>query len=90
MRFHQWLKFNGVVVAAAAALVMTNPARAHVRIIVPNGGEVLEVGSTYTIEWTIVIQHNQLNWDLWYSITGPGGPWTTIVENLPPDRKSVV
>ncbi len=84
MRFHQWLKFNGVVVAVAAALVMANPARAHVRIIVPNGGEELEVGSTYTIRWTIVIQHNQQNWDLWYSTTGPGGPWTTIVANLPP------
>ena len=84
MRFHQWLRFNGVVVAAAAALVMANPARAHVRISVPNGGEELEVGSIYTVRWTIVIQHNQLNWDLWYSTTGPGGPWTTIVENLPP------
>ncbi len=84
MRFHQWLKFNGVVVAAAAALVMTNPARAHVRIIVPNGGEELEVGSIYTIKWTIVIQHNQLTWDLWYSTTGAFGPWIVIAENLPP------
>ena len=84
MRFHQWLKVNCVVVAAAAALVMANPARAHVRLIVPNGGEELEVGSIYTIEWTILIQHNQLNWDLWYSTTGPGGPWIVIAMNLPP------
>ena len=84
MRFHHWLKINGVVVAVAAALVMANPARAHVRLIVPNGGEELEVGSIYTVEWTIVIQHNQLNWDLWYSTTGEFGPWTVIAENLPP------
>ena len=89
MRFHQWLKVNGVVVAAAAALVMANPARAHVRLDLPNGGEELEVGSIYTVEWTILIQHNQLNWDLWYSTTGAFGPWTVIAENLPPGSFSV-
>ena len=84
MRFHQWLKVNGLVATAAAALVMTNPARAHVRLIVPNGGEELEVGSIFTVRWTIVIQHNQQNWDLWYSTTGSTGPWTVIAMNLPP------
>ncbi|MEE9130145.1 MAG: hypothetical protein V3T84_09015 [Phycisphaerales bacterium] len=84
MRFHQWLKVNGVLVAAAAALVMANPARAHVRLDLPNGGEELEVGSIYTIQWTILIQHNQLNWDLWYSTTGSNGPWIEIAMDLPP------
>ncbi len=84
MRFHQWLKVNGVVVAAAAALVMANPARAHITLDLPNGGEEFEVGSIYTIRWHINIQHNQLNWDLWYSTTGSNGPWTVIAMNLPP------
>ena len=25
-----------------------------------------------------------LNWDLWYSVTGPGGPWIEIAADLPP------
>ncbi len=84
MRSHQWLKVNGVVVAAAAAMVLANPARAHVNLDLPNGGEELEVGSMYTIQWHIVIQHNQLNWDLWYSTTSANGPWTVIAMDLPP------
>ena len=89
MRFHQWLKVNGVVVAAAAAVVMANPARAHVHLHFPNGGEVLEVGSIYTIEWHIVIAHDLLNWDLWYSTTGPTGPWIAIAMNLAPGSGAV-
>ncbi len=89
MRFHRWLKVNVVVVAAAAALVLANPARAHVILDLPNGGEELEVGSMYTIQWHIVIQHNQLNWDLWYSTTGSNGPWTVIAMDLPPGSFAV-
>ncbi len=89
MRFHQWLRFNGVVVAAAASLVMANPARAHVRLDLPNGGEELEVGSIYTIQWTILISHNLQNWDLWYSTTGLNGPWIAIAMDLPPGSGSV-
>ena len=89
MRFHQWLKVNGVVVAAAAAFVMANPARAHVRLDLPNGGEELEVGSIYTIQWTILISHSLQNWDLWYSTTGSNGPWTVIAMNLAPGSGAV-
>ena len=68
---------------------MAGPAYGHVRLIVPNGGEELEVGTVFTIEWTILIQHNQLNWDLWYSTTSSTGPWTQIVMNLPPGSFNV-
>ena len=74
---------------AGILLAAVGPAYGHVRLIVPNGGEQLDVGSVFTIQWTIVIQHNQLNWDLWYSTTGPTGPWTPIVMNLTPGSPSV-
>ena len=89
MRFHRWLKVNVVLVAAVAALVMANPARAHIQLDLPNGGEELEVGSIYTIQWHILIQHNQQNWDIWYSTTGSTGPWIVIAENLPPGSFAV-
>ncbi len=86
---------SNCLTSAASALVagillaVAGPAYGHVRLIVPNGGERLDVGSVFTIEWTIVIQHNQLNWDLWYSTTGPTGPWIPIVMNLPPGNQNV-
>ena len=64
------------------------PAWAHVTLLAPNGGEVLEVGSTFTVRWQINIAHNLLNWDLWYSTTGAGGPWIEIAMDLPPGSGS--
>jgi len=49
--------------------------QAHVKVIKPNGGEVLAAGSAYTLEWGVIIPHNTKNWDLWYSTTGENGPW---------------
>ncbi len=69
--------------------LFASPARGHVHLHSPNGGEEMEVCSQFTITWHIVIQHNQLNWDLWYSTTGAGGPWTTLAFNLPPGSPAV-
>lgn len=62
---------------------MTAPCSAHVALVAPNGGEMLPVGSTFTIQWQILVAHNTLNWDLEYSITGASGPWLPIAMNLP-------
>ena len=64
-------------------------ARAHVILDAPNGGEVLTVGQVFTIEWHVQIAHGLQNWDLWYSTTGPGGPWTPIATDLPPGSPTV-
>ena len=72
-----------VLLMAAVLALSASPARAHVTIDAPNGGEQLEVGSVFSITWRITIQHTLLNWDLWYSTTGAGGPWTPIAMNLP-------
>jgi len=64
-------------------LLVTATARAHVQLDAPNGGEVLQVGSTFLISWHVAIAHVTQNWDLWYSTTGSGGPWIPIVMDLP-------
>ncbi len=83
MRVLAVISIRSLFVAAVVLACSATAARAHVHLHDPDGGEVLEVGSVFTIEWHIVIQHNQLNWDLWYSTTGSSGPWTTIAMNLP-------
>jgi hypothetical protein len=67
-----------------AGLLSASPALAHVTLNTPNGGEQLQVGSQVQIEWTILIMHGQLNWDLWYSNSGPNGPWIPMAMDLPP------
>ena len=64
--------------------LFASPAPGHVQLLAPNGGEDLEVCSQFSIRWQINIAHSLLNWDLWYSTTGAGGPWTTLAFNLPP------
>lgn len=59
-------------------------AVAHVALDAPNGGEVLEPGSVFTIVWHDVIYHGPANYDLWYSTTGPNGPWIVIVADITP------
>ena len=73
------------VALLVATLGLTSlSAQAHVNLTAPDGGEVLAAGSTIQIEWTVAIEHNLLNWDLWYSIEGPNGPWTVIEEDIAP------
>lgn len=66
------------------AVLLATPAFAHVELLGPNGGETLARGSIATIEWRIAAGHDTQNWDLYYSTTGAGGPFLTIVENHPP------
>jgi hypothetical protein len=75
----------GTTVAFSLATVILGPgmSNAHTTLQVPNGGEVLAGGSSFTIRWRVDIQHNTENWDLWYSTTGVGGPWIVIAEDLP-------
>lgn len=74
---------NRVLLPVGAALLAATSAFGHTTLDQPNGGEVLPAGSTYTIEWHVVVQHNTLDWDLWYSTTGAGGPWIPIALDLP-------
>ncbi len=78
-----------VSVAIAATVMATAGADAHVRLDAPNGGEILMAGTTTTVEWHIQIEHPLENWDLWYSLEGPNGPWLEIATDLPPGDPSI-
>ena len=60
----------------------TGSAAAHVALDLPNGGEILQVGSVYTIMWHDTVQHGPARYHLWYSTTGPNGPWHGIAFDL--------
>ena len=70
-------------VAIFSMLQLAGNANGHVDLLDPNGGETLEVGSNFTIRWQVIIPHEIQNWDLWYSTTGAGGPWTELAMDLP-------
>ena len=53
-----------VLVGTCGMWLSAAPAVGHVTLNDPNGGEVLEVDSVFTIEWTIAIAHSLQNWDL--------------------------
>lgn len=78
-----------LLAAIASMFQLAGNAKAHVTLSDPNGGEVLEVGSIYTIRWSNAIPHDIQNWDLWYSSTGAGGPWIVIAMNLPAGDPSI-
>jgi hypothetical protein len=65
-------------------MLFTGQVHAHVTLDFPNGGEVLEAGSVTQIEWHDVVTHGSADYDLWYSTTGPEGPWIVINSDLPP------
>jgi PKD repeat protein len=57
---------------------------AHVAVTDPDGGEHLEVGSTYTIRWFDTVNHGPADYDLWFSVSGSQGPWLEIAADLTP------
>ncbi len=77
-RLPAWMLPTALMVLAAAASV-----HAHVGLDSPNGGESLTGDSTFMVEWHIIIPHDTLDWDLWYSTASATGPWTIIAEDLP-------
>lgn len=78
-----------VALVVAICAVATPAVHAHVGLDSPQGGEVLRVGSIYTIQWHVIIQHNTQNWDLEYSLNGTAGPWIPIATDLPVGNPAV-
>ena len=70
-------------------IVCAGDVKAHVILDAPNGGEVLIAGTIFVITWHVQISHNLQNWDLWYSTSGPAGPWIPIAMNLFPGSSAV-
>ncbi|MFQ6616014.1 MAG: T9SS type A sorting domain-containing protein [Fidelibacterota bacterium] len=69
------------------SLVLGNPVWGHVDLIYPVGGETFEFGDKVNIQWQITIQHEQENWDLYFSPDG-GVSWEVIESNLGPAETS--
>lgn len=59
-------------------------AHAHIKVLNPIGGEMLEPGEVLRIEWEILITHDTQNWDIYFSRDN-GTTWETIVMNLSVD-----
>lgn len=69
---------------ALAFLLLATPAFAHVELDAPNGGETLVLGEPYQVTWSILVNHNTINWDLFYSTESDNGPWTPIALDIEP------
>ncbi|MFQ5447103.1 MAG: multicopper oxidase domain-containing protein [Saprospiraceae bacterium] len=68
-------------------LCLSFAGKAHVAVDYPAGGETFTAGETVTIQWHIVIPHNTLNWDLFFSSDG-GTTWEAIQMDVPPGELS--
>jgi len=56
-------------------------AFSHVGLDYPEGGENFHPGQTISIEWHIIISHNTMNWDLYFSDDG-GENWQEIALDI--------
>ncbi len=63
-------------------VVSAVPVQAHVALDFPNGGEVLRAGYVAQIVWHDVVSHGPAVYNLWYSTTGPEGPWIVVASSL--------
>ncbi len=57
-------------------------ASAEVELMSPHGG-AFDVGSQCSIEWMITGERLTENFDLYYSVDGPRGPWQKIAIDVP-------
>jgi hypothetical protein len=83
------MRLSSLLFAWLPLLGLENALEAHADLTAPNGGEVFVVGSPITIEWVVTIEHDTENWDLWYSTSGPSGPWLELALDLPPGDVSM-
>lgn len=83
MRINAKLRSTAIAVASLLTFAAAEN-RAHVSMDAPDGGESFTGGTTQLIRWHVVISHNTLNWDLWYSVSGSLGPWIEIAVDIPP------
>ncbi len=67
------------------SITLVYSAGAHVRMIYPAGGESFFTGSDVTVEWIRDQEHNQLNWDLYFSSDG-GSTWQPIRLDIPENQ----
>lgn len=70
------------LMAAVVLVLVSNRAYSHTQLFSPNGGEELHFSDQFSVLWEVSISHELENWDLWYSIDSPDGPWIDIAMNI--------
>ncbi len=70
-------------------LLPASRAEAHVALHHPVGQETFAPGLQVTIEWEVIIPHNQIDWDLYLSTDG-GTTWEVLAEGLPLEQLTYV
>jgi len=78
------LKYSGFVIFLFSVFV-SFASKGHPVLDFPTGGENFQAGEIITIQWHIAIEHEQEDWDLYFSPDG-GQTWETIVSDLRPDE----
>jgi hypothetical protein len=80
---------KSVIIKLLFALSLCGPVQlsAHVYLDYPQGGESFVAGQIITVEWTNVIPHNTLNWDLFFS-PDDGNTWNIIQMDIPFEQLS--
>ena len=71
------------MVGLLIVLIMTS-ATGHPVVVFPAGGENFQAGENITLKWRIAIDHEQENWDLYFSPDG-GETWEIIVLDINPE-----
>ncbi len=75
---------NKRIVLLLFCVLVTFNVKAHVNLINPLGGEIFNSGETVNIQWEITVNHNLINWDLYFSEDG-GNTWEPIALDISKD-----
>lgn len=75
--------FTARLAGGCLLITASGPVAAHVILESPNGGEIIESGSMFIIQWRVLIQHDTLNWDLLLSTESVSGTYVPIALDLP-------
>jgi len=76
-------QLRSLLALLAATAVLAPAALAHVRVDAPNGGEILQSQSIFTIEWVDTINHGTgVTYEIELSTDG-GTTWVQVVNGLP-------
>lgn len=59
---------------------------AHVSLVYPVGGEVFAPGTMIKIQWNLEIEHNQKDWDIYFS-PDAGETWQEVASDIPVENR---
>jgi hypothetical protein len=78
-------KSGRLLIALLAFVSLAASAAAHVSLDYPIGGETFTAGEIVTVQWHILVQHDQEDWDLYFSSDG-GTTYDPIELDLPVEQ----